>query len=608
MYTIHLDTYPDAPGIYLMKDKEGSILYIGKAKSLSKRLKQYFIPGRDTRITIPALLAKIDRIDTLLVSSEKEALLLENHLIKKHKPPFNILLKDDKNYTTLSIDQADPWPRILLTRHGVRPKDSSLHFGPYPSGKAAREVLELMSQLFPLRQCSDAEFKRRKRPCLLYDIKRCIAPCVQKCTKHEYSTFVEGATAFLRGHSQSVLQKLQKAMEEASTALEFEQAASYLHTLRQIEQITQPSPNLLVFQKTDKQMDILFLHHEHGHTLVLCLPLREGFCMPPQTFFFEASAQEEEELLSSFLVQHYTKEQSSLPDVILLPLSLSDHDAIQELLEETHGRTIALVTPRTRQHKEWMLLAEKNAKAAFSQRREEQVQCDQLLSTLQTELHLEHYPRVIECIDTSHLSGSHPVAALVTFTEGREDRAQSKLYHIHDSIPGDDLGALRYVMQKRLVRAEQENNLPNLFLLDGGKTHLHTVLELLREKNIIHVDVRALSKEQSRHDKGLSQESLHIPGHTIPLLLPLRSPFLFFLQKIRDRTHDRAIAFQRKVRSKKALQTSLDNIPGIGPIKKKRLLTHFGSLRNLLQSPVDELYKVQGLTKQDISLLIKHLF
>lgn len=598
-----LHNYTTEPGVYLMKNKAGKVIYVGKANSLKTRIKQYF--KTDTRRTIPLLLSELASIDTIVVSGEKEALLLENTLIKKHQPKFNILLKDDKNFISLSIDPSQNWPRLKFSRFVTRPAGNTLHFGPYTSAKAARQTFELMGKLFPLRQCSDEEFKRRTRPCLLYGMKRCLAPCVQKVSKETYTSYVNNAIEFLQGKRTEVLRNLTQEMEKASEELEFEKAAALLSTIRQIEHVTQ-SANLS-FQARGKNTDVLGFHREGDLVLLIRLLFREGNLVGSESFFFQNVVEENEEVLSSFILQQYGKI-GAHPEEIILPMPLPDEKALLSILQDLQIKRVKFSYPQKGIGKELMLLAEKNAKTTFEQKRSDFQSSELLLFDLQEALGLSRYPRRIECFDTSNLSGHSMVAAVVVFTDGKEDAKRGRLYHVKDVDKPDDYAALHQVLTRRLLRCKEEEDLPDLLLIDGGKGQLNIALDVIQALDIASVDVASLVKDQARHDKGITLERVCLPGIADPISFAFHSPLLFFLQNIRDRAHAKACGFHRKTRAKKTIFSALDSIPGIGPVKKKKLLSLFGSLQNILSQTEETLQNVPGLTKKDVENIKKIAF
>lgn len=595
-----LDRFPTEPGVYLMKNHKGIVIYVGKAKHLKKRVKQYFAPGRDSRAMIPYLIMEIAHIETIVVENEKEALLVENTLIKKHKPKYNAALKDDKTYISLMINTHHTWPRIQLIRYKGKPKLKGIYFGPYTSAFAARQTYEVITRLFPLRQCSDEELKRRTRPCLLYGIKRCIAPCVDLCTKEEYDSFVDGAIEFLKGKDDEVVERLTQEMEEASENLEFEKASSLLTTIRQIEHVTKTRQ--IVEQAGTKDSDSIALFNQGDEIILMQLFVRDGKLVGSEHYSFSHSLEEDEEILTSFILQYYGQKRN-LPDEILIPYKLNDQKTLEEILYETHKKKISILTPVRGSKRALVRLAYKNAKATFQQEKDEAEIREKMLLDLAETLDLNRFPKRIECFDTSNISGSDLVASMVAFTDGRYDKKRTRYYKIKGIDKGDDYGAMHQVLSRRLSRAKDEDDLPDLIFLDGGKGQLNIGIQVLKELDIANVDIAAITKEDAKHTKGMTEERIFIPEKKDPIKLEKRSPLLFLLQQIRDAAHERAIGFHRKRRKKRLLTSAIDAIDGIGPIKKKRLLTHFGSFKRVQMATDQELLDIKGITQKDIEAI-----
>lgn len=594
MSSFNLENFPKDSGVYLMKNSREVVIYVGKAKNLKARIKQYFIPGRDSRPMIPFLVEEIANIDTIVVPTEREALLLENTLIKKHQPKYNAFLKDDKTFISLMVNHKHPWPKISLFRYKGKPPKDGLYFGPYTSAFAARQTYDLLCRLFPLRQCSDEELKRRTRPCLLYGIKRCIAPCVNLCTKEEYHTFVQGAIDFLKGEDKKILHHLRDEMEKAADKLEFEKAAALLQTIEQIEHVIQKKS--VIAKAAGKDIDALALYRAGNEVMVMQLLFREGKLVGSEHYSFSDVIETDEELFSSLLLQLY-QHKKPLPEEILLPLVPS------KVLSEILGTTIH--HPLKGEKKEIIEIALANAKATFEKEKNHAFVREKLLLDLQDKLKLSRFPERIECFDTSNLSGTNLVASMVAFTHGEYDKKRTRLYKIRDINKGDDYAAMHQVLSRRLIRAKEENDLPDLIIVDGGKGQLSTALKVIKELDIATVDVVAVAKQQGRHDRGMTEEQLFLPHHSEPIHLDNRSPLLFLLQKIRDAAHTRAIGFQRKKQKSSLLTSALASIPGIGPIKQKRLLRHFGSLEQIKKASEEQLRQVKGITAKDI-LAIKN--
>lgn len=598
--TLKLDSFPTQPGVYLMKNKEGVVIYVGKANNLKQRVKQYFVPGRDNRAIIPLLTSKIFHIDTIVVSSEKEALLLENTLIKQHWPKYNALLKDDKTYVAIKINNKHRWPRVQLVRYKGKPEPDGIYFGPYTSALSARTTFELLNRLFPLRQCSDQELARRTRPCILYDMKRCVAPCVQKCTKEEYAHHVDRTIKFLRGHDKEVLKELYEEMNRYSESLEFEDAQNILKIIRQIEKTVEE-------QHVDKPLgidtDAVAIFREGEEVILIQLIIRAGKLLGSKHYNFAHIAEDDSELLSSFLLQQYIGH-VDLPSEILLPLEILEAEFISEILSAEQRRKVHILAPQRGDKRAILDMAYANAQATFKKEKDLRAIREKTLFEMQEKLHLTRYPKIIECFDNSNIAGQEPVSAMVVFFDGEKDKARYRKYKINSVEQPDDYATMHEVLIRRYKRAKEENNLPDLLVVDGGKGHLNIALKVLTELNIITVDVISVAKEQGRHDKGATAEQVFLPNIKDPIMLRSTSPILFLLQQIRDEAHRFAITFHRQRRNKQTLKSALEEIPGIGPVKRKVLLRHFGSVKKLLLATADEIKQVKGISQANVEAIL----
>ena len=592
MAELTLDKLPQDPGVYLMKDQRGKILYIGKAKRLRQRVKQYFIPGRDGRSMVPFLTSQVTDIQTIVTFSEKEALLLENTLIKQHQPKYNVLLKDHKSFISLTVNIKHPWPLIKISRYRQKVKEKGLHFGPYTSAFSARQTLDLIGRLFPLRQCSDRELSSRTRPCLLYSIKRCLAPCVGKCTKKEYNAEVKGAIEFLKGNDQEVIKILEKEIQEAASCLDYERAGALYQTVQQIQHITQNRQS--VVNRGEKDFDIFSALFEGSSHVIAKLMYRGGRLTGSDHFKFSELASTEEEMWASFLIQHY-KDKKILPKEVILPKALPKKKLLEEIL------SLSLSFPRKGKKLQLLKLAEKNAQALLKDNQSKEA----LLFDLQDTCALAHYPMRIDCFDTSNISGSDFVACMVRFTDGIRDREKMRLFKIKGLSKPDDYGALCEVLKRHYTKVKQKEDLPDLVLIDGGKGQLGVALNVFENLGIANVDLISLAKEEGCHNKGLRFEKIFIRHKKDPIILPPRSSALFILQRIRDEAHRVAISYHRKRRSKRLFQTELEGIPGIGPKKRQLLLQSFGSVKQIKKGARADFEKIKGLSCRDIDVILK---
>jgi excinuclease ABC subunit C len=593
-----LSLYPEEPGVYLMKDANGVVLYVGKAKNLRVRLKQYFLSGRDSREMVPYLTAQVVTIDTIVALTEKDALILENTLIKKHKPKYNVLLKDDKTFISLVMTRHK-WPMLRLVRTKGNPKDDGIYFGPYTNALAARQTYDLLSRLFPLRQCSDNELANRVRPCLLYDIKRCIAPCVNLCSEEEYQGHVEGATRLLKGKDKEIFRELEKQMESAAENLLFEKAQELKNLITQIKHVTEVKH---IDNPEAKDCDALGLYREADAIMIALLMFREGKIVGSEHFSFHLIASNDAEIITSFILQHY-KNETTPPKEILVCVDIPE--IVEEILSENTPHKIKIAHPRKGRKQDLIEMALRNAKALFIREQDAKSLKEKMLLDLAETLQLNRFPRRVECFDTSNISGTDPVASLVSFVNGEKDKSRTRLFKIKTAEKADDYTAMKEVLRRHFLREKEKNDFCDLLIVDGGKGQLGLALEIFEELGIASVEVMALTKEDARHDKGLTQEKVYLPNRPDPILIDPRSPMLFFLQKIRDAAHKQAIEYHRKRRSKRTFSSELDNIPGIGPTKKKRLLKHFGSVKAIKNAAKEELENGLGLSQKDIEAIIK---
>lgn len=592
-----LKKLPEKPGVYIMKGRQGVILYIGKAINVRARVKQYFMPGHDLRPMIPLLIGQITDIETIVVSSEKEAFLLENNLIKQHKPKYNVLLKDDKSYIALKINNKHPWPRLQLVRYRGKPKADGLYFGPYTSALAARNTLDLLQKVFPMRQCSDQELLRRTRPCILYDMHRCVAPCVGKCSKEEYDGYVQSTIRFLKGNDKDVLKDLHRKMNQASEQLEFEKAGDLLRTIQQIERTVEE-------QRVDKPLgidtDALGLYRQGEDVTLALLIFREGKLTGSRSFSFHNIIEDDEELIETFLLQNY-EGSTDLPKEILVPVPLVDTSSLEELLR------VQIHSPQRGDKRAVIKMAEDNAQSYFKRERDETAIREKTLLEMEEKFHLSRFPERIECFDNSNIAGDHIVSAMVSFVNGKKDSSGYRKFKIRSVDIPDDYGAMREVLTRRYKRAKEENNLPDLIVIDGGKGHLNVAIAILEELDIAVCDVIGVAKEEGRHDKGSTSEQVFLRNIKDPIFLPKNSRILYLLQQIRDEAHRSAIGYHRKVRSKQTIRSSLDDVFGIGPAKKKALLKTFGSLKGLAAATDEQILAVKGISEANLAAIRKML-
>ena len=594
-----LESLPPRPGVYLMRDREAKVIYVGKAKDLRARVRAYFRSG-DGRSQIQFLLRRAEDIETLVTANEKEALILENNLIKQYKPRYNIRLKDDKSYLSIKVTVQHPWPRIFATRKIV--KDGNRYFGPFSSAIAARETLDIIEKHFLLRNCTDYNFKNRTRPCLQYQIKRCPGPCVLPVDPKEYQEQVGQAILFIEGKSQELVDELKHLMKEKAGALEFEAAAKIRDQIQAVER-TVEKQRMVSHWGIDQ--DIFGLYREGGFIEVQVLFVRQGKLTGNQSYSLEDLEFSDEEVLESLLTQFYQGARF-IPDEILLPVELEDREVRQEYLSERKGRKVSIFSPRRGDKRQLVEMAAQNARQSFFERHDQEKERERMLLELQQQLRLRHYPQRVECFDISNIHGSHAVGSMVTFFNGEADKNRYRHYRIRtvDSASGGDDFAMMYeVLKRRFSRGLGEGDLPDLVVVDGGKGQLGMALAAMRDLGVKDVDVAALAKmrvQRSARSPEIqrSEERVFLPGQSNPVILKRNSNALFLLQRVRDEAHRFAITYHKQLRTRQTLYSALDRVPGVGGARKRALLRAFGSIKRIEEASLEELLKVPSMNEK----------
>jgi len=586
---------PESPGVYLLKDPKGVVIYIGKAKNLRNRVRSYFqrVDERDAKTR--TLMSKITDVDYLVTESEKEALILENNLIKKHKPRYNVKIKDDKNYICLRLTLEEPFPKLMIVRR-IK-KDRSLYFGPFPSALAVRNTLKLIHKLFPLRSCKDAKFKNRARPCINYQMERCLAPCVEKVDSRTYGEIVKEVRLFLQGKGKELIRILKKRMREKSDLLDFEGAARIRDQIHSIQKVIEKQH---IVSKGFLDQDVIAFHR-NGGIGVQTLFVRNGMLLGGRFFSISPQKWPDEEIISSFINQFY-REGKFIPQEILLPFSLQDHELMEQWLTEKKGSKVKLVVPKRGGRLHLVRMAMDNAEKALLSRTGLEADPEQILRELQERLRLNRSPRTIEAFDISDIKGGAAVGSMVVFAGGEPLKSKYRRFRIRSSVGADDYGKMYEILIRRYQRALQEGELPDLVMVDGGKGQMNVALGVLKELGIDGIDVIGLTKDrvQGGHAPSLERkgERIFLPKRKEPISLTRTSPALHLLQQIRDESHRFAIAYHKKLRRKGDFHSLLDEIPGIGSERKKNLLRHFKSLKKVREASLEELESIPKMNRK----------
>ncbi len=588
-----LTTIPNLSGIYIMKDCRGEILYIGKAKSLKTRVRSYFQKSRHMPIRTRIFTDKVQDIKFLTTETEAEALILESNFIKKHQPRYNVLLKDDKHYPYLRLTTQERFPRLEVVRR-VK-KDSATYFGPYTMVKEIRETIRLIYKIFPLRQSKDRlDGTAIRRPCLNYQMGRCLAPCAGYPSEMEYNQIVQDVVLFLKGKNNQLVKSLEKKMKLAANQLNYEEAGVYRDKILAVKTVLGKQK---IISTSLEDQDILGYCRDHSQAMVQVLVVRNGKMVGEKIYKIKGLTDiDDNEILSSFLKQHYI-DQILLPKEILLPHSIDDVLLISDWLSKKKKGRVRIEIPSRGKKKDLVRMAEENANFALRTELDKGELSLRSLDELKETLGLKYFPEVIEGFDISNISGKHAVGSVVVFKNGVAENSKYRRYKIADVKGIDDYAMLREVINRRYRRLlREEKAIPNLILIDGGLGHLSSAEKIIRELGLLEkVDLACIAKGKFRN--AIETDEILLPGKKQPIYFRENSPSRFLLQRIRDESHRFAISYHRKLRDKSSLSSPLELISGIGGKRRLLLLKSFGSLDAIRKSSMIQLQTVPGITE-----------
>jgi len=585
------------PGVYRMLDAQGTVIYVGKARDLKKRVASYFQGSRAHDAKTYALLRNVAGIEVTVTRTEAEALMLEYNLIKQHRPRFNVMLRDDKSYPFILLATGHRYPRLSFYR-GPRTNKGRL-FGPYPSAGAVRETLNQLQKLFQLRQCEDSYFENRSRPCLQHQIERCTAPCVDLISEEDYARDLEHAVLFLEGRSDVVTQRLGERMEQASNALQFERAAQYRDQLAKLKSVQ--SEQLMA--RSSGEFDAVGMAEDHGIYCVAVMFFRGGRSLGSRNFFPKiVKGAGEDEIIRAFLLQYYAGREA--PKEILVSRSVPDAAALAELLSE-HSRSKVAIKTRVRGDRaRFVEMAVTNARHGAELHYQANASHERQLEALAEALELDGPPARLECFDVSHTGGEATVASCVVFGPEGPQKSEYRRFNITDVAPGDDYAAMEQALKRRYARVQSgEVPVPDVLFIDGGPGQLARALAVLQELEIQGLRLVGVAKGQ---DRKPGRESLYLPERAEPLRLPASSPALHLIQQLRDEAHRFAITGHRARRQKARTQSPLEDIRGLGPKKRRDLLKQFGGLQAVTRAGVDDLVRVKGISRQLAETIYGH--
>jgi excinuclease ABC subunit C len=600
-----LDNLPTKPGVYIYKNEAGKVIYVGKAVNLRARVRSYFHHSAQQTHKIRRLVEEIAAIDFIVAASELEALLLENNLIKKHQPRFNVRLKDDKRYPYIKVNWQDPFPRVTTTRRILN--DGARYFGPYTHAAAAYQTLDLVRKIFPYLTCTRTITGHDERACLYYHIGRCSAPCIGVVNQEEYRAIIQGLCDFLSGSTDQVVADLQRQMQAAAEALDFEKAASVRDQLRSIEHVVERQK---VMSPELADEDVIAFARENPDTCVQVFFIRSGRLIGREYFLLEGTAEEDDRSIMTSFIKQFYDQVDNVPPEILLPQEVDEVMIIRNWLRSKRGADVTLKVPRRGKRRELVQMAAENATETLTHLRA-QWQADEAkqsegLSDLQQYLNLPEPPLRIECYDVSTLQGTNTVASMVVFVKGVPRKSDYRRFKMQGVKGQNDFASMQETLRRRFKRMQDEGYqtsespgkkdeynpwslLPDLVIVDGGKGQLNAALEVLDEFELRDaVAITGLAKRE---------EELFVPDRPDPIVLPRTSQGLFLVQRIRDEAHRFAVEYHRRLRGKQGVASQLDQIPGIGPRRRQKLLKTFGSIEAIREASLEELAAVPGMTR-----------
>jgi len=584
---------PTSPGVYLLKDAEGNILYVGKAANLRHRVRSYFGTGQKLPPKLKRMVARVGDLDFLVTTSEQEALILELNLIKRHRPRYNVRLKDDKTFPYLKIDPSEDWPRVCITRR--LEDDGGRYFGPFASAKSVRQTLKTIKRIFPFRTCSKPVTGTDSRPCLWYYVGKCLAPCIGAVSKGEYAEVIKQVILFLEGKRGKVVQELESQMNKAAEALEFERAALLRDQIQAIHEVIEGQR---IATTVRGEQDVIAFIEDKDQAHVQVFFIRGGKLIGRESFVLQGTRSEEPpQIMTSFIKQFYDSA-PYIPSLLLLQYPVEDKVVIEDWLQSKKGAKVGIQVPRRGSKKQLVKIVAENAQQGLEQFKIKQLATPKVLETalaeIARELQLPHSPLRMEGYDISNIQGTSAVGSMVVFDQGRPKPAHYRRFRIKTVSGADDYAMLHEIIKRRFKRSSEVSTpdtwaiLPDLVLIDGGKGQLNAAQAAMHEVGADSVPIASLAKEN---------EQLFIPQRTKPIILPGNSPGLQLLQRLRDEAHRFALSYHQKIRQKRTFASVFDNIPSIGPKRKRALLRQFGSVRAIQEASLEELAATKGMSR-----------
>ncbi len=592
------------PGVYLMKDAKGNVIYVGKAGCLKKRVSSYFLRAGSSAwqmdLKTQMLVRNISDVDTIITGSEKEALILESNLIKRYKPRYNVILKDGKRYPSLRLDIKNPYPNLTIVRKTE--KNNGLYFGPFASSAAVRKTLQMIHKTFKLRKCKTKEFNRRSRPCLNYQMALCLAPCCLDVDKKLYDDIVKEVVLFLKGKTPDLIRKIKQEMIFASDSQDYEKAAILRDKMFALEQTLEKQ---VAVSNDFIDRDVLGLARSGDDSLFTILFVRSGFLIGTRDFKFSEIMSTDAEMFGTFIRQYYDKTRF-IPKEILVPAPLEDTLLMEELLGKIKGARVRILSPKRGEKARLVQMACQNAKKNLRELATEVSKDIQLLIRLRHRLKMKKIPWRIECFDNSSFSGKDAVSGMVVFEKGKPNKSLYRKYRIKSEAARDDCACMAEVLQRRYGKGKSSEPYPDVLMVDGGKGQLHTAFSVIQSLGLDKsIQLISIAKKNDRKEE--TQDKIYKAGQLNPVNFSREGDLLLFLERIRDEAHRFAVSFHRKRRSKTLMQSSLDAIPGIGEKRKKMLLSHYKSIKKIRTATLTELSALPGISHKLAESIKKEL-
>jgi len=589
-----LSRLPTSPGVYLMKDAEGNILYIGKAANLHHRLRSYFGTGQKLSPKLQRMVARVADIDFFITTSEQEALILELNLIKTHRPRYNVRLKDDKTFPYLKIDTTEDWPRVYITRR--LEQDGGRYFGPFASAKSVRQTLKMIKGIFPFRSCSRHITGTDSRACLDYHLGRCLAPCIGVVRRQEYAEVIKEVILFLEGKQEKIVRELEKKMNKAAEALDFEKATLFRDQMQAIGKVIEAQR---IATTVRGEQDVIAFSPEKDQACVQVFFIRNNKLTGRESFVLQGTQHEElHQIMTSFIKQFYSSS-PYIPPLLLLQYPVEDTAVLKGWLQSKRGARVDIQVPRRGNKKQLVDIVAENARQGLEQLKLKQLaapkELDAALAEVERELNLPRLPLRMEAYDISDIQGKAAAGSMVVFEKGEPKSAHYRRFRIRTVSAADDYAMLHEVLKRRFKRFSSETStrdtwaiIPDLVLIDGGKGQLNAALSAMGEVGAFSVPVASLAKEN---------EEIFIPRRAEPVILPRSSPGLQLLQRLRDEAHRFALGYYQKIRKRETFASAFDNVVGIGPKRKRALLKRFGSVQAIREASIEELAATRGMTE-----------